>query len=65
MARWISKRVAFGRFTTSLENEETGDPVAFTPEDAEAALAFLVEQGLALVDGDQIGIPEQFIPTEG
>jgi hypothetical protein len=39
--------------------------VAFTPEDAEAALAFLVEQGLALVDGDQIGIPEQFIPTEG
>ena len=29
-----------------------------------AALAFLVEQGMALVDGDQITIPEQFIPKD-
>jgi hypothetical protein len=34
-------------------------------ETAEPALAFLVEEGMVLVDGDQITIPEQFIPKDG
>jgi hypothetical protein len=45
--------------------EPIEDSELLTEEMAEAALAFLVEQGLVTVDGDQIIIPDQFIPKEG
>jgi hypothetical protein len=55
--RPAGKDVVFQEFTKPVEGEET-----FTIDTAEAALAFLVEQGFALVDGDQITVPARFIP---
>ena len=39
---------------------ETPPPKHETPESAEAALAFLVEQGMVLVTGDEITVPARF-----
>jgi hypothetical protein len=55
--RPAGKDMVFQVFTEPVEDGET-----LTVETAEAALAFLVEQGFALVDGDQITIPAKFIP---
>ena len=41
--------------------EEDGSPVAFTLDEATAALAFLVEQDMVVVDGDQVLIPPRFV----
>lgn len=60
----VSKQAIFAAFTKPIEDIDTLTTETFTLDTAEAALAFLVEHGFALVDGDQISIPEQFIPKE-
>ena len=60
IANTVSKQSVFTRFTKDFEEVKP-----HSLETAEAALAFLVEQGMALVDGDHITIPEQFIPKDG
>jgi hypothetical protein len=60
IASTVSKQSIFKMFTTDFEDV---DPLSV--ETAEAALAFLVEEGMVQVDGDQITIPEQFIPKDG
>jgi hypothetical protein len=40
---------------------EDGSFIAFTLDEATAALAFLVEQGMVVVDGDQVLIPPRFV----
>ncbi len=56
----ISKEILFEAFTHAEPDADMSNA-----ELAEAALAFLAEQGMVTVDGDQITIPEQFIPKEG
>jgi hypothetical protein len=60
IASTVSKQSVFKTFTTDFE-----DVGPLSVETAEPALAFLVEEGMVLVDGDQITIPEQFIPKDG
>jgi hypothetical protein len=52
----VAKAEVFKLFTNDGKHETA------TPEAAEAALAFLVEHGYALVEGDRIFVPAQFIP---
>ena len=54
--RAVPKDKLFAEFMEPLE-EEDGSPVAFTLDEATAALAFLMEQGMVVVDGDQVLIP--------
>jgi hypothetical protein len=58
--RPVSKAAVFERFT-----EPVGDPDVDggppTPASAEAALAFLAEQGMVEVEGDQITVPARFL----
>ncbi len=56
----ISKDALFADFMEPLE-EEDGSPLAFTLDQAAAALAFLVEQDMVVVDGDQVLIPPRFV----
>lgn len=45
-----------------LDDNEAFSREIYTVEDAEEALAVLIERGFASVDGDQITIPDEFIP---
>jgi hypothetical protein len=57
----VSRDKLFAEFMEPLEEEEDGSPVAFTLDEATAALAFLVEQDMVVVDGDQVLIPPRFV----
>jgi hypothetical protein len=45
-------------FMEPIKEEEAGPTAA----EADQALAFLVDHGMILIDGDQITIPERFLP---
>jgi predicted deacylase len=51
----VSKAVVFREFRVPLDVEDD-----MPARDAEAALAFLVEQGMVEVAGDQITVPARF-----
>ena len=56
----VPKDKLFAEFMEPLE-EEDGSDAAFTLDEATAALAFLVEQDMVVVDGDQVLIPPRFV----
>jgi hypothetical protein len=62
--RQVSKADVFGEFMQPFDPEDfPGEPVLpkhETPQSAEAALAFLVEQGMVEVAGDTITVPARF-----
>ena len=63
--RPVSKADVFGEFMRPLDPEDFPDdepvpPKHETPESAEAALAFLVEQEMVEVTGDTITVPARF-----
>jgi hypothetical protein len=51
----VSKAAVFREFMAPLDLEEE-----FAARDAEVALAFLVEQGMVEVAGDEITVPASF-----
>jgi hypothetical protein len=56
----VSKAAVFVEFVRPIDD---GEPDEFrSAEMTEAALAFLVEQGMVLVDGDQLTVPARFSP---
>jgi hypothetical protein len=58
----VSKADVFGEFMQPFdpEDDEPVPPKHETPESAEAALAFLVEQEMVEVAGDTITVPARF-----
>jgi hypothetical protein len=57
--RAVDKTLVLPTFVESYEAED-GSLVTRTSEDAEAALSFLVEQSMVVVDGDMISIHPRF-----
>ena len=56
----ISKAALFAAFMEPLEDEFGETEVSKTIEDAEAALRFLIEQEMLVVDGDDVAIHPRF-----
>jgi hypothetical protein len=56
----VRKDELISSFTSPLEGDD-GSPIVSTREQAEAALAFLEEQDMVVIDGDQVSIPSRFV----
>jgi hypothetical protein len=56
----VSKATMFGQFTEPIGDPDVDDEPP-TLADAEAALAFLIEQGMVEVDGEEISVPARFL----
>ena len=56
----IPREELFASFMKPLK-DEYGNASVFTHEEAVAALAFLAEQGMVTIEGDQVMIPSRFV----
>ena len=65
----VSRADVFRQFTRPLDNDPSlwegkPPPKHESPESAEAAMTFLVEQGMVVVTGDEITVPTHFWSNE-
>jgi hypothetical protein len=58
--RTASKGALFETFLKVIDDDDGLGRIAFTPEEAEAALNFLVEQEMVVVDGDAVSVHPRF-----